>query len=360
MKQDTANQKSEAPAKEIIKIKFGLDVHATQITVCRQIGDRTPQPPLKMKWDQALKFIKDSGGPDIELHSCYEAGPFGYHLHRTLQEMGVKNFVVTPERLDPRCKRVKTDKRDARTLAMRLDSYTKGNTAAFSIVTVPTPQQEMDRLVSRQRWSRSKEKQRCLKRARSLMLTHGITAPDEWWDNDSWKILQKHLPAPLASQVGYWRGIGLEIQKGHDTLSEELRKAGERRRRPKGFGALSMEELSREILDWNRFKNRREVSSYTGLCPSEYSSGQSRSQGSVTKHGNPRVRHILVEGIWRLLRWQPNYKPVQAVQAAASKSARKKCAVAAARQLAVDLWRISTGQCTGEQLGLITVEGLED
>jgi hypothetical protein len=171
---------------------------------------------------------------------------------------------------------------------MRLDSYTKGNTAAFSIVTVPTPQQEMDRLVSRQRWSRSKEKQRCLKRARSLMLTHGITAPDEWWDNDSWKILQKHLPAPLASQVGYWRGIGLEIQKGHDTLSEELRKAGERRRRPKGFGALSMEELSREILDWNRFKNRREVSSYTGLCPSEYSSGQSRSQGSVTKHGKDK------------------------------------------------------------------------
>jgi transposase len=83
-----------------------------------------------MKWDQALKFIKDSGGPDIELQSCYEAGPFGYHLHRTLQEMGVKNFVVTPERLDPRCKRVKTDKRDACTLAMQLDSYTKGNTAA--------------------------------------------------------------------------------------------------------------------------------------------------------------------------------------------------------------------------------------
>ena len=145
MKHDAVNQKSEAPAKEIIKIKFGLDVHATQITVCRQIGDRTPQPSLKMKWDQALKFIKDSGGPDIELHSCYEAGPFGYHLHRTLQEMGVKNIVITPERLDPRCKRVKTDKRDARTLAMRLDSYTKGNAAAFSIVTVPSPQQEMDR-----------------------------------------------------------------------------------------------------------------------------------------------------------------------------------------------------------------------
>jgi transposase len=213
-------------------------------------------------------------GPDIELHSCYEAGLFGYHLHRTLQEMGVTNIVVTPE---------------------RLDSYNKGNTAAFSRVRVPTPEQEMDRLVSRQRWSHLKEKQCRFKRARSLMLTHGISAPDEWLESASWKILQEHLPAPLAAQVGYWRDIAMEIQKGHDALSEELRKDGERRRRPKGFGALSMEELSREILDWNRFKNRREVSSYTGLCPSEYSSGQSRSQGSVTKHGNSRVATFLLK-----------------------------------------------------------------
>jgi hypothetical protein len=51
MKQSAVNQKSEAAAKEMIKIKFGLDVHATQITVCRQIGDRIPQPWLG---DQAL------------------------------------------------------------------------------------------------------------------------------------------------------------------------------------------------------------------------------------------------------------------------------------------------------------------
>jgi hypothetical protein len=125
MKQDAVSQKFEAPAKEIIKIKFGLDVHANQITVCRQIGDRTPQPSLKMNSEQAFKFIKDSGGPGIELHSCYEAESFGYHLHRALEEMGVANIVVTPERVDPRCMRVKTDKRDARTLVMRLDSYTK-------------------------------------------------------------------------------------------------------------------------------------------------------------------------------------------------------------------------------------------
>ena len=87
---------------------------------------------------------------------------------------------------------------------------------------------------------------------------------------------------------------------------------------------------------------------------------QSHSQGSLTKQSNLRVRHILVEGIWRLLRWQPDYKPLQAVHAATSKSARTKCVVATARQCAVDLWRISTGRCTGEQLGLINVDGMKD
>jgi transposase len=136
------------------------------------------------------------------------------------------------------------------------------------------------------------------------------------------------------------------IQKGHDTLSEELGKAGEGRRRTREFGALSMEELSREILDWNRFKKRLEVRTYAGICPSEYSSRQSRSQGSMTKLGNPRVHHILVEGIWRLLGWQPDYKPLQAVHEAKSKSLRKKCVVAAARKFTVDLWRVSTCRCT--------------
>ena len=53
--------------------------------------------------------------------------------------------------------------------------------------------------------------------------------------------------------------------------------------------------VGREIFDWTRFHNRRQVSSYTGLCPGEYSSGGKRVPGSVTKHGNPRLRAALVE-----------------------------------------------------------------
>ena len=78
----------------------------------------------------------------------------------------------------------------------------------------------------------------------------------------------------------------------------------------------------------------------------------------MTKHGNPRLRAALVELAWRLVRFQPNYKPVRKWRetlckgAFATGAARKKAIVAVARQLAVDLWRIRTGRVTPEQLGL--------
>ena len=80
---------------------------------------------------------------------------------------------------------------------------------------------------------------------------------------------------------------------------------------PKGMGALSSVVISREICDWQRFKNRRQVSSYTGLCPGEYSWGTKRITGSITKHGNGRLRAALVELAWRMVRYQPQYHAVQ-------------------------------------------------
>ena len=80
---------------------------------------------------------------------------------------------------------------------------------------------------------------------------------------------------------------------------------------PMGMGALSSVVISREICNWQRCKNRRQVSSYTGLCPGEYSSGTKRVPGSVTKHGNRRLRALLVELAWRMVRFQHRYHPVQ-------------------------------------------------
>jgi hypothetical protein len=128
---------------------------------------------------------------------------------------------------------------------------------------------------------------------------------------------------------------------------------------PTGLGALTAQILDREIGDWDRFKNRRQVASYTGLVPTEDSSGERRFLGHITKHGNPRVRHLLIEASWRLQQSQPDYKALKQrrpaldeAKARNNKSARKKICVGLARQFIVDWWRIRTGRTTPDKLGL--------
>jgi transposase len=127
---------------------------------------------------------------------------------------------------------------------------------------------------------------------------------------------------------------------------------------PAGLGKLTTVMLTREVCNWHRFNNRRAISSYTGLCPGERSSGSKRVPGSVTKRGNPRLRAALVECAWRMVRFHPQYPPVKKRLAVLAKGAkatgaqRKKAIVAVARHLAVDLWRVHTGRLTAQQLGL--------
>ena len=66
--------------------------------------------------------------------------------------------------------------------------------------------------------------------------------------------------------------------------------------RPKGLGKLTDQLIGRELCDPKRFQNRRQVSSYLGLCPGEHSSGARQQRGHITKTGNPRLRWALTTG----------------------------------------------------------------
>jgi len=152
-----------------------------------------------------------------------------------------------------------------------------------------------------------------------------------------------------------YRPALLALQEQVRALSSQLEAAAPATI-PRGLGKLTTVVLTREICDWHRFPNRRAISSYTGLCPGERSSGSKRIPGSVTKRGNPRVRAALVECAWRMVRFQRQYPPVKkrlAILAKGSRAlgaVRKKAIVAVARHLAVDLWRLHTGRCTVEDL----------
>lgn len=349
---ERAPGKTPEGVKPGVTVKFGLDVHAAQITVCRQIDGLLPQPPQKRSWGECLEWIAAHVQAGAIVHSCYEAGPCGYGLHRKLEALGVTNLVVAPQKLDQKNRRVKTDQRDARELCDRLDRYARGNHTVFSTVRVPTPEQEQRRALTRQRSTLVKERQRCVVRGHGLLLAQGVQAPEGWWEPTQWPALAAELPEWLRAPVGCWRAqaLGYDVQVEALTPAIEAQVAG--LQWPVGLGALTAAILEAEIMTWTRFQNRRQPGSFCGLCPSEASSGTKRRQGSVTKAGNPRLRHVLVEAAWRLARWQPDYPPLRRLHSAPGRRARKRMIVAVARRLLVDLWRWRTGRRTAEQLGL--------
>jgi transposase len=355
----TQNTNSESQSEKALAkvILLGLDVHAESITVVRQIDGGMPQPAQKFSPARFLDWMKRQRELAETVWSCYEAGPFGYGLHRQLEALGIKNLVVCPRNWDEGATGVKTDKSDARALCVRLALYAAGNRHIFSVVRVPAPAEEQARAQTRLRDQLRRTRQRIEAQGRSLLLAQGCRVSGRWWQPRAWLRLRGTLPGWLVELLTPLRECILTAHQQVERLTQTV-EAASKSALPFGLGALTGEIIAREIGDWSRFSNRQQIASYTGLCPGEHSSGASRRQGSVTKHGNPRLRHVLIETAWRLVGYQPGYRAVQrwnAVWRAPSRNAaaRKKAIVAVARQLAVDLWRIATGRVQPRDLGLI-------
>jgi transposase len=153
-------------------------------------------------------------------------------------------------------------------------------------------------------------------------------------------------------QLAHWQEEALALHAEERKVRQELEHmVGECL--PVGVGALSWITLQLEVRGWERFQNRRQIASYTGLCPGIHNSNGRGREGSINRCGNPVVRYTLVEMTWRLLRWQPDYPPIKKLRSAMlSKRGKRRLVVAAARRLAIDLWRLATGRTTAQALGL--------
>ena len=223
----------------------------------------------------------------------------------------------------------------------------------MSVVRVPTPAEEQRRALSRQREQLRRERQRLAAQGRSLCLTQGIRLRGEWWK------AQLTLPDWLEPRLAVWRQLIHAVEDLLEALTKQV-EALAPKERPKGLGPLTLGMLIAELCDWSRFKNRKQIGSYTGLCGGVSSSGQSHCDLSITKAGNARVRWALIELAWRMVLYQPQSKAVQRwrhvlLNPKAAARQKKRALVALARQLAVDLWRWQTGKVTPEQLGWVMV-----
>jgi transposase len=349
----TSQEQTDAKAKVI---KLGIDLHARKYVVVMQVDNEGAKSPQRFNPEGFYRWAAKLPGKAERVISCYEAGCFGYVPHRKLEALGIENVVVRPRKWDEYGSKVKTDGRDAAELCSNLDRYLAGNKKALSAVRVPTEQEERARSLSRQRDTLEKERKRLQNIGTSNGRYYGIEVASDWWKPKRFEALRSSLPEFLLAILEPFQQVLVEIDL-------QLRKATARQERtanrllPVGLGAMTASVLDHEFVDYDRFNNRRQVASYTGLCPGEESSGNIRRQGSINKHGNPRIRHILLEAVWRFFHFQPDYDPIKKwkqrmCQQRFGPAMKKKMAVAIARTFAVDWWRIQTGRIRPEDVGL--------
>lgn len=239
------------------------------------------------------------------LSVCYEAGPSGYELHRLITSTGAACQVIAPS-LVPKggADRVKTDRRDAvrLTLALRAGILTP--------VRVPSPAEEAVRDLVRARGDLLDDRRRMQQRLNAFLLRHGRA----WGGGKKWTIAhrlwagrQEFGEPALQEALGFYRG-GLEAREaelraaesrlsawaGRDPLAPAVARLGAYR----GIAELTALTLAAEVVDWHRFPSARAFMGFTGLVPSEYSSGARTRRGSITKAGPEGVRTALVESAW--------------------------------------------------------------
>src|SRR5665213_1834714 len=190
-------------------IKLGLDVHASSIVVVRQIDAQAPQPAQRFSPEQFRGFVGRQMARAKAVHSCYEAGPLGYVLHRQLTTLGVQNFVVRPRDWSTYGERIKTDSRDASALCSCLDRYLAGNRGALAVIRVPSEAEEEVRAVGRQRQSLARERVRLIIQGKSAALLRGYRLPTNWYEPKVLAALE--LPAELRAQLDHLQRVLLCI-----------------------------------------------------------------------------------------------------------------------------------------------------
>jgi transposase len=298
---------------------------------------------------------------DVQVLSCYEAGRDGFWLDRYLSSCGVENLVVDSASIevDRRKRRVKTDRVDARKLVTMLIRYHRGEKGLWSVVRVPSPEDEDARHINRELGSLNKERNihRC--RIRGLLAQHGLRVSNpskkkfleeldalRTWDGEQ---LPLELKDRIIREYDRLRLVEdqislLEAEKRKRLMNpdtESLQKVAQLRMLA-GIGAVSSWTFVMEFFSWREFRNRRQVAALAGLTPTPYDSGASRREQGISKAGNKRIRTLAIEVAWAWLRFQPQSKLSQWYLerfADAGKRMRRIGIVAMARKLLVDLWR---------------------
>jgi len=358
---------SNAPAD--VRLWVALDVHKLSIVAATlpPAGGEPEVRQIETTRAAIRRFVERLGGPD-GLAACYEAGPGGFELLRVLSELRVACDVVAPSLIPRRAgDRVKTDRRDAKKL-VRL--YRGGQ---LSFVEPPSPETEGLRDLMRCREDLRRARTAARHRVSKQLLRHGCIYRDgksQWTKRHRMWVARQRLDDGLAHAALEQMLIHLDgLDRQIDQLDRDLEKiAGSQRWAPnvriltrfRGISTRSALGLISEIGDFARFSHPRELSAWLGIVPSEYSSGQQRHRGHITKTGNDHARRLLVEAAWNYRHrpcrpdrgpqpdaraWQAQVRLYRRHKQLTEHGKRPTVAnVAVARELAGFLWAAATDQ----------------
>jgi transposase len=333
------------------KLSFGNGIKNRQKTISarniHQLMDEIAKAKQRFKMND-----------DVAIYSCYEAGRDGFWLHRVLENAGIQNVVVDSSSIEVnrRYRLKKTDRIDATKLLTMLIRYIDGEQKLWSVLHIPTVEQEDARRLNREMERLKKERTAHKNRIRSLLVLHGIDL----------KVGAKFV-IKLEAAV-QWNGEALpqkikaEILREHKRLSlineqlwalesekKEILGSGGRQaeivfglQNLKGIGPVSAWILGFEYFGWRNFKNVKQVGAAAGLSPTPFNSGESEKEQGISKAGNRRVRSVMIEVAWYWLRYQPQSRLSQWFMqrfGPGGKRMRRVGIVALARKLLVALWK---------------------
>jgi transposase len=286
--------------KESIAVAYALDERGADVVSLGAIGTR------QCDIDKLIRKLESKGARPVFV---YEAGPCGYWLYRYLTGQGFSCHVVAPS-LIPRKPgdRVKTDRRDAATLARLMRS------GDLSSIYVPEIHDEAIRDLSRGREDAMRDLKATKHRLKAFLLRQDIRYVGRaTWNAAHLRWLSEVVCATRAQQIvfqEYVRAVTehqerlqrLEREPHEEVKHWRLYPVVEAIQALRGVELTGAIILIAELGDLTRFDTPRKLMSYLGLTPSEYSSGERRRQGGITKAGNTHARRALVEGAWAAIR----------------------------------------------------------
>lgn len=291
---------------------------------------------------------------------CYEAGRDGFWIYRWLESLSIECLVVDSASIEVnrRRKRAKTDRLDVESLLRQLRRYLNGETRVWSVLAVPDEQAEDEMRLSREMERLKKERTGHTNRIKGLLKLHGISVKGrlknmgrfidglQKWDG---KPIPKHVLEEVRRELCRLGLIDEQLKELEKEKSDALESPASNADkqitdllRLKGVGMVSAWVLGKEFFGWREFKNRREVASLAGLTPTPYDSGDSKKDQGISKAGNRRVRHVMVELAWTWMRYQPDSAITHWYIdrfGSGSKRMRRVGIVAVARKLLIALWK---------------------